>query len=287
MAILFALLAATSYGSGDFFGGLASRHEAALRVTLVAQAVGALLLVVLVPLVGGTPSFQVLALGAGAGIAGALALVVFYRAMGSGAMSVVAPVSALSAASLPVIVGLVTGEHPSALALVGVVIALAAIGLVSQHGPAAADDTEMDQQAPGTSRRTTVLLGLLSGALFGVLFLFLDGVADESGLWPLVGARLASVPFLLVLALATRTPVRPERSSMPIIAACGVFDMGANAFLVLAFGRGLLVLVSVISSLYPASTLVLARVVLHERVSRVQGVGLAVAALAVVLIAVA
>ncbi len=287
MAILFALLAATSYGAGDFFGGLASRHEASLRVTLVSQAIGASLLLVLVPVVGGSFSPGVLGLGAGAGIAGALALVVFYRAMGSGAMSVVAPVSALSAAALPVVVGLVTGEHPSALALVGVVIALAAIGLVSQHGPAAPDDTEMDEQAPGTSRRTTVLLGLLSGALFGVLFLFLDGVADESGLWPLVGARLASVPFLLVLALTTRTALRPARSSMPIIAACGVFDMAANAFLVLAFGRGLLVLVSVISSLYPASTLVLARIVLHERVSRVQGAGLLVAALAVVLIAVA
>lgn len=287
MAIVFALLAATSYGAADFFGGLASRHEAALRVTVVSQAIGATLLVVLVPIVGGSPSPGVLALGAGAGIAGALALVVFYRAMGSGAMSVVAPVSALSAAALPVIVGLVTGEHPSPVALVGVVIALAAIGLVSQHGPAAPDDTEMDEQAPGTSRRTTVLLGLLSGALFGVLFLFLDGVADEAGLWPLVGARLASVPFLLLLALATRTAVRPARSSWPIITACGVFDMGANALLVLAFGRGLLVLVSVIGSLYPASTLVLARVVLHERVSRVQGAGLLVAALAVVLIAVA
>lgn len=287
MAIVFALLAATSYGAGDFFGGLASRHEASLRVTVLSQAIGASLLLVLVPVVGGTFSAGVLGLGACAGIAGALALVVFYRAMGSGAMSVVAPVSALSAAALPVIVGLVTGEHPSPLALVGVAIALAAIGLVSQHGPPAADDTELDEQAPGTSRRTTVLLGLLSGALFGVLFLFLDGVSDESGLWPLVGARLASVPFLLVLALATRTPVRPGRSSMPIIVGCGVFDMGANVFLVLAFGRGLLVLVSVISSLYPASTLVLARLVLHERVTRIQAVGLAIAALAVVLIAVA
>lgn len=287
MAILFALLAAASYGAGDFFGGLASRHEPALRVAALSQAIGATLLVVLVPIVGGSPSLGVLGLGAGAGVTGALALVVFYRAMGSGAMSVVAPVSALSAAALPVIVGLVTGEHPSALALVGVVIALAAIGLVSQHGPAAPDDTELDEQALGTSRRTTVLLGLLSGALFGLLFVFLDGVADESGLWPLVGARLASVPFLLVLALATRTPVRPARSSMPIIAACGVFDMGANTFLVLAFGQGLLVLVSVISSLYPASTLVLARIVLHERVSRLQGIGLLVAALAVVLIALA
>lgn len=287
MGILFALLAATSYGAGDFFGGLASRHSPVIRVTLLAQTVGALLLVVLVPVVGGTLVAGDLALGAAAGLAGALALLVFYKAMGSGAMSVVAPVSALAAAGLPVIVGLATGEHPAPLALVGVVIAMAAIGLASQHGPAAPDDTELDVQAPGVSARTTVLLGLLSGVLFGCLFLLLDRVSDDSGLWPLVGARVASVPLLLVLALASRTPLRPAPGSKRIIVACGIFDMGANAFLVLAFGSGLLVLVSVIGSLYPASTLVLARVVLRERVTRVQAVGLAIAALAVVLIAVA
>lgn len=287
MGILFALLAATSYGAGDFFGGLAARHSPVIRVTLIAQAVGALLLLVLVPLVSGTFVAGDLALGAAAGLAGAFALLVFYKAMGSGAMSVVAPVSALSAAAIPVIVGLATGEEPAPLALGGVVIALAAIGLVSQHGPAAPDDTELDVQAPGVSARTTVLLGLLSGALFGCLFLLLDQVSGDSGLWPLVGARAVSVPFLLVLALATRTPLRPAPGSMRGIAACGVFDMGANAFLILAFGSGLLVLVSVIGSLYPASTLVLARVVLGERITRVQAVGLAIAALAVVLIAVA
>ena len=287
MGILLAFLAATSYGAGDFFGGLAARHSPVIRVTLLAQAIGALLLVELIPLVGGELQAGALGLGAAAGVAGALALLVFYKAMGSGAMSVVAPVSALSAASIPVVVGLATGEEPALLALVGVVVALAAIGLVSKHGPPAEDDTELDVQAPGVSPRTTVLLGLLSGALFGCLFLLLDQVSGDAGLWPLAGARLASVPFLLVLALATRTGLRPARGSMAVIAACGVFDMGANALLVLAFGSGLLVLVSVIGSLYPASTLVLARVVLGERVTRVQAVGLAIAAFAVVLIAVA
>ena len=287
MGILLAFLAATSYGAGDFFGGLAARHSPVIRVTLLAQAIGALLLVVLIPLVGGELQAGALGLGAAAGVAGALALLVFYKAMGSGAMSVVATVSALSAASIPVVVGLATGEEPALLALVGVVVALAAIGLVSQHGPPAEDDTELDVQAPGVSPRTTVLLGLLSGALFGCLFLLLDQVSGDAGLWPLAGARLASVPFLLVLALATRTGLRPARGSMAVIAACGVFDMGANALLVLAFDSGLLVLVSVIGSLYPASTLVLARVVLGERVTRVQAVGLAIAAFAVVLIAVA
>lgn len=287
MGILLALLAATSYGAGDFFGGLAARHAPVIRVTLLAQAIGALLLVVLIPLVGGTAQAGAIGLGAAAGVAGALALLVFYKAMGSGAMSVVAPVSALSAASIPVVVGLATGEEPAPLALVGVVVALAAIGLVSQHGPPAPDDTELDRQAPGVSPRTTVLLGLLSGALFGCLFLLLDQVSGEAGLWPLAGARAASVPFLLVLALVTRTELRPGPGSMRLIAACGVFDMGANALLVLAFDSGLLVLVSVIGSLYPASTLVLARVVLGERVTRVQAVGLAIAAFAVVLIAAA
>ncbi|MCB1005617.1 MAG: EamA family transporter [Acidimicrobiales bacterium] len=287
MGIVFALLAATSYGAGDFFGGLAARHAPVVRVTLLSQVVGALLLVVLVPLVGGDPSARALAVGAAAGLAGALALLVFYRAMGSGSMSVVAPVSALASAAIPVVVGLATGEDPAPVALVGVAVALAAIGLVSQHGPPAADDTELDRQEPGTSRRTTLLLGLLAGTLFATVFLLFDHVSDDAGLWPLVGARVASVPFLVLVALVTRTALRPGSGTTRIIVACGVFDMGANAFLVLAFGSGLLVLVAVISSLYPASTLVLARVVLNERVTRVQATGLAVAACAVVLIALA
>jgi drug/metabolite transporter (DMT)-like permease len=286
MGIFLALCAAISYGAGDFCGGLASRHSPAIRVTLISQAIGALLLIPLVPLVGGTPTARALLVGAGAGIAGALAVAVFYRAMGSGAMSVVAPVSALSAASLPVVVGLLTGEHPSALSLIGVVIALAAIVLVSQHGPAGDEDTELDRPAPGTSRRTSLLLGLLSGALFGILFLLLNGVSDGTGLWPLVGARVASVPFLALVAAATGTAMRPTQGTLRLIATGGALDMTANALLLLAFSHGLLVLVAVITSLYPASTLVLARVVLHERVTPAQRVGLVIAGLAVVLIAV-
>lgn len=285
MAILLALLAATTYGAGDFFGGFAARHSPAVRVTLLSQVVGALILLPLVPLVAGSPNAHDVLLGAVAGVAGACAVSVFYRAMGMGAMSVVAPISALTAAALPVVVGLVTGERPSTAALVGVAIALAAILLVSGHGPEADTDTEVDRPAPGTSRRSMVLMAALSGALFGLLFVILDGVPDGAGLWPLVGARAASVPLLVVVAVATRTPVRPAPGTMAVIAACGAFDMLANVFLLLAFGQGLLVLVAVITSLYPASTLVLARVVLHERVSPIQRVGLAVAGLAVVLIA--
>lgn len=287
MGTFLALLAATSYGAGDFCGGLAARHSPTIRVTLLSQATGALLLIPLVPLVGGASSAHALVVGAGAGVAGSLAISVFYKAMATGAMSVVAPVSALSAAALPVVVGLLTGEHPSAVSLVGVAIALAAIVLVSQHGPPAEDDTELDRPAPGTSPRTSLLLGLLSGALFGTLFLFLHSVSDGTGLWPLVGARAASVPFLLLLAVATRTQIRPAPGTYRLIGTGGVLDMAANALLLLAFGRGLLVLVAVIASLYPASTLVLARIVLHERVTRVQGVGLGIAALAVALIAIA
>lgn len=158
--------------------------------------------------------------------------------------------------------------------------------MVSQHGPASADDTELDRPAPGATRRSMVLTGIGSGVLFGLLFITLDSVSDDAGLWPLVTDRLVAVPFLLIVALALRTDVRPERGSLGLIVACGVLDMGANTLLLLAFSEGLLVLVAVIISLYPASTLVLARVVLHERVSAVQRVGLIIAGLAVVLIAV-
>jgi drug/metabolite transporter (DMT)-like permease len=283
MAIVLALLTAVSYGAGDFLGGLAARRQSALRVTLLSQACGAMVLVVLVPVLGGEPSVHALTLGAVAGLAGALAVTVFYRAMAVGAMSVIAPVSALTAAALPVVWGLVIGERPSVASLVGVVIALAAIVLVSQHGDSTPSDPEQ-WRTSATSHRSTVLLGLLAGALFGILFTILDGVPDEAELWPLVGARAASIPFLLLLVGVTRTTLRPEPGTAWVIVACGVFDMLANVFLLLAFGQGLLVLVAVIASLYPASTLVLARVVLKERVRPVQRAGLAIAALAVVLI---
>ena len=283
MALLFALLTAVTYGAGDFCGGLAARRQPAIRVTLVSQLFGTLVLVVLVPALGGEPSADVLLTGAVAGLAGACAVTVFYRAMGVGAMSVIAPVSALTAAALPVVVGLATGERPSAAALAGVVIALAAIVLVSQHGDSTPSDPDQWRRS-ATSHRSTVLLALVAGALFGILFIVLDGVPDDAGLWPLVGARMASLPFLGLVALATRTKLRPEPGSLWVIAGCGVFDMLANVFLLLAFGHGLLVLVSVIVSLYPASTLILARVVLKERVRPIQRAGLAIAGLAVVLI---
>lgn len=286
MAILLAFFGAVSYGAGDFCGSLAARRAPAIRVTLISQFVGGLTLIVLVPLVGGSPNTRDLVVGALAGVVGAGAITAFYQAMAAGAMSVVAPISALTAAALPVFVGLLGGERPSVLSLVGVAIAMAAILLVSQHGPASADDTELDRPAPGATRRSMVLTGIGSGVLFGLLFITLDSVSDDAGLWPLVTDRLVAVPFLLIVALVLRTDVRPERGSLGLIVACGVLDMGANTLLLLAFSEGLLVLVAVIISLYPASTLVLARVVLHERVSAVQRVGLIIAGLAVVLIAV-
>lgn len=285
MAILLAFFGAVTYGAADFCGSLAARRSPAIRVTLISQFVGGLTLIVLVPLVGGSPNTRDLLVGALAGVVGAGAITAFYQAMASGAMSVVAPISALTAAALPVLVGLARGERPSTISLVGVVIAMAAILLVSQHGPAADDDTELDLPAPGATRRTMVLTGIGSGVLFGLLFITLDSVSDDAGLWPLVTARMVAVPFLLAVALVMRAGIRPERGSLSLIVACGVLDMGANTMLLLAFNEGLLVLVAVIISLYPASTLVLARIVLHERVTPVQRAGLIVAGLAVVLIA--
>lgn len=287
MAILLAFFGAVTYGAADFCGSLAARRSPVLRVTLISQLIGGLTLIGFVPLVGGSPNTRDMLVGAAAGVIGACAITAFYGAMASGAMSVVAPISALTAAALPVVVGLVGGERPSALSLVGVGIALAAILLVSQHGPEAADDTELDRPAPGATQRSMVLTGVGSGALFGLLFVTLDSVSDDAGLWPLVADRAVAVPFLLVVALATRTAIRPTPGSLSLIAACGALDMAASTMLLLAFSEGLLVLVAVIISLYPATTLLLARVVLHERVSAVQRVGLIIAALAVVLMAVA
>lgn len=296
MAALLALVGAALYGTADFGGGLASRRAPAVQVSLASQLVG---LVVVVPLVAlqPEPAWTDLAWGAGAGFFGGLALTAFYRALAGGTMSVVAPVSAVTAAGLPALFGLLSGERPGALQVVGIPVALLAIVLVSQEreeapapvgeGPTphtAHVDEAGEHDTPRLSRRRALGLALLAGMLFALLFVFFDRAGDGALPWALVGARCASVPTLLLLALGTRTPLRPERSLWPLVGAVGVLDMLANVFVLLAFERGLLTVVAVLSSLYPAMTVVLARVLLHERLRGVQLVGLGAALAAVALI---
>lgn len=275
MTVLVALLSATVYGVGDWLGGRASRTQQSLVVAAVGQMVS-LLMVGAVVVAAGTPSPGASTwwwAGAG-GIVGALGIVGLYHGLAHGDVTVVAPVSAVVGAALPAVVGLAIGERPGALAIVGIVMAVAAVALVSG--------------ALGTHQHNTppriVVLSVFVGACFGSLFVALDRTDPHSGMWPLVIARFASVPFLLILCGAARARPVPDRRSLQIAATAGVFDMGANLLYLVAVRGGMLSVVAVVASLYPASTVVLALVVDKERAGRWQFIGLAAAAGALVLV---
>jgi drug/metabolite transporter (DMT)-like permease len=192
-------------------------------------------------------------------------------------MSVVAPITAVGAGIFPLAWGLLTGERPSALALVGVAAALVAVALVS------AVDAVEESHRPASA--ADIGLALSAGAAFGVVFILLGSTSEDAGLWPVLAARVASVTSVVAAVVVTRQPRRPAPGSMRTIAVAGVLDVTANALYVVAAREGLLSLVSVLSSLYPAATIVLARVVLGERLNRTQLAGITAAIAGVVLIA--
>lgn len=275
MPVLLALASAVVYGVGDWCGGRASRHQPSVVVAATGQAVS-LVLVGLALLVMGTaaPGAATWGWSAFGGIVGALGIAGLYHGFAHGDVSVVAPTSAVVGAAVPVVVALFLGERPSALALVGIAVAIAAVALVSG--------------ALGTHQHNTppriVALAVAVGGCFGMLFVALERADADSGLWPLVIARLASIPMLVAVALLIGArPVR-HRTSLQIAVVAGVFDMGANVLYLAAVRGGMLSVVSVVASLYPASTVMLAFAVDKERISKWQSFGLGLAALALVLV---
>jgi drug/metabolite transporter (DMT)-like permease len=276
MAALLALSAAVAYGVGDFLGGVAARRVPPTAVVLWSHVVGLGMLVALAPWVGGRPSPQALATGAAAGVLGGAGVALFYRGLAVGAMSVVAPIAALLSAAVPVVAGLASGERPPPAALAGIALALGAVALVSREG-GRAPSGPLRWQAP--------TLALAAGVAFGLFFVVIDGAGADTGIWPLVGARMASVSLFAGLGMARITATDLPRGVAAAAVGCGLLDAGANVFYVLALDHGLMSVVAVLTALYPAGTVLLARYVLGERLSPVQRTGLGVAAAAAVLIA--
>jgi drug/metabolite transporter (DMT)-like permease len=276
VAVFLGLLVAATYGTGDFFGGLASKRNPPTAVVAVSQTFGLVIMIVLVLIDGSPMDWGDFGAGAAAGAVGLVGVILLYRGLANGTMSVVAPITAVGAGVLPLVWGLVSGDRPGALAIVGVAIALAAIALVS-----AADAVEDE----GGVQRSDVLLALAAGAAFGLVFVLLGTTDESSGMWPVLGARVASVSLVTTGVLVLRRPWKPEPGTLPTVAGAGVLDAGANALYLLASREGLLSVVSVLSSLYPAATIVLARVLLKERMNRVQLAGIGLALTGVTLIA--
>jgi drug/metabolite transporter (DMT)-like permease len=265
MVVVLGLAAALVYGAADFAGGLAAKRTPPMAVVVWSQLAGMVVLLVALPLLGDPrPPAGDLASGALAGIAGGAGVGLLYRGLAVGRMAVVAPTTAVGAAALPVIVGLASGERPGLLALVGVATALLAVVAVSAS------------PGEGGGGRAGLVEAVLAGLAFGTFFILVSRIPAEAGMWPLLAAR-SSIIVAGIAALVTRTPLRPDPRHLPGIAVAGVLDMGANVLYMLAVQTGLLSLAAVLTSLYPASTVLLARLVLHERLAPVQtaGVGLA------------
>jgi uncharacterized membrane protein len=278
IAILLALGSALLFGVGDFFGGLAARRTSVIAVIVCSQAIGLVILAAALALLPGELRVESVAWGAAAGVAGGAALLLFYRSLAEGSMSVAAPLTALGSAGVPVLVGVILGERTTPLAVAGIAVAVVAAVLVSAEGG----------RLPGARellRGRTTGGALAAGVLFGLFFVLLAQADADGGLWPLAGARLASISLLIGAALVARRTLAPARAAMGAVAAAGLADMGANILFVLASRQGLLIITAVLVALYPAVTVVLAQLRLHERASTLQLIGFAAAAIAVTLIA--
>lgn len=290
MAIVLGLLVAFTYGSGDFFGGLAAKRTSTPTVVLGSFTLATLLLVLVHlgwAVVGHlpTPTGHDLWLGVGTGLIGPVALGLLYHGLATGRMSVVAPITAVVAAVVPLAWGLAAGERPSGIALAGVAVALVSVVLIS-GAPTHEDHPEDAASSPLSQVLPTAGL---AGLGFGAIFVLLGSTSDDAGLWPLLVARplavVATSTVVIVLGrragLTAARSVVPARAALPFVAGAGLLDVTANGLYLAGTRAGLLSIVAVLSSLYPASTVVWARVFLGERLHRVQVAGLLLAAIGV------
>jgi uncharacterized membrane protein len=276
VAVLLALASALIWGASDFGGGLASRRAGAQAVVAGSQLAGLLGLLVLLPWLAGRPTGGDLLLGVAAGAAGGIGLVVFYHAMAGGVMSVIAPTTGVTAAAVPVLGGLAMGERIGPAAAAGIVLALVAVVLVAAEG------------GLGSLRHVrpaAVAPALVAGLMFGLFFVFLHRTHPAAQMAPLVAARIAAVVVIVLASLAGRQNLRIPRRVLWVVALAGLGDVTANALYLLATQHGQLAITGVLASLYPASTVLLAQLVLRERLVATQAAGLAAATAAVVLIA--
>ncbi|MGD0833378.1 MAG: DMT family transporter [Candidatus Dormibacteria bacterium] len=275
MSLTLALSAAVLWGVGDFCGGLATRRSPLLTVLLFSHLLGLVGMIAASLLLGGSVTAGDLLLGAIGGIAGALGVAMLYRSLSVGLMTLIAPVTGVIAAGLPVIVGiLILPERLSITTVTGILVALAAVGLLG-GAPASV-----------AARIDPVHLALAVGAGIGFagFYIALSRTSGDAGLWPLVAARCASVTMFGLATVAGRHVPRTNRPGGALILAAGLFDVTANALYVVAVHGGVLSIVAVLVSLYPGATIACALILLRERLQATQIAGVAAALVAVVLI---
>lgn len=272
VAVMFGLLSALAWGGGDFCGGLASRHAPAYAVVWVSQAVGVMALAGLAWFTGEAwPSWADVAWGMAAGLAGVVGLLALYHALAQSRMGLAAPVSAVVSAALPVAVSLFSEGWPGWARFAGFGLALVAVWLIARDGPARLSWGALQ-------------LPLLAGVSFGLFLTLIGQVSATAVFWPLVAARFTSLSVVTGYILITRPPLTLPRAAWPAMLLAGVLDGAGNAFYGLAAQTGRLDVAAVLASLYPASTVLLAWRLLHERLARAQWAGVLLALLAIALI---
>jgi drug/metabolite transporter (DMT)-like permease len=278
MAVMLALLAALSYGVGDFLGGVGGRRSHPALIPVAVQVVGVVTAVIAALAFGGTPTAHVWAWGALSGVGSGIGNVCLLRGLAVGRMSVVAPLSAVITAALPAVVGLLTGDRLTWWGWAGIVLALPAVALAARSEP--------DQGY----RMADIGYGLAAGLGFGLLFIALDRAGTDAGAWPLLPGQVVA---LVVVSVASLPPIvrLHRRRQAPKIGtvmrwggAAGLLGSCANLLFLFATGAGQLTIAAVLAGLYPAVTVTLAAIVLHERINRGQQAGLLAAAAAIVLI---
>jgi drug/metabolite transporter (DMT)-like permease len=274
-ALLFGLASALAWGAGDFSGGLATQRGNVYSVVLISQIAGGIFLAFLAFVFRETvPPGGDFLFGALAGLAGMIGLLALYSGLAHGRMGIVAPLTAVVSAAIPILYSLFAEGPPPTSQIAGFALALIAVWLLS----GASNDTTVQRAELGYS--------LLAGAGFALFFVFIDQANETAVFWPLTAARLASVSCLAIYIAIRGTWQRPVGDQMPLIIVAGLLDALGNAFFALSARFGRLDLAAILSSLYPASTVLLAQIVLHERLNRPQWLGVFIALIALILIAI-
>ncbi|NNC80323.1 MAG: DMT family transporter [Acidimicrobiales bacterium] len=277
MAIVLSLIVAAAFGTGDFFGGLSAKRLHITQVVGGSHLIGLIGVFLASVLIDNTFTLADFTIGMAAGAFGALGVGLLYHGLARGPMSIVAPITAVTSAAVPATWGVVSGDRFGLLGWIGVAIAFVAIWLTA----VAKDDSGAEVNVQ------VVVEALLAGVGFGVFFILLDFTDGDSAPWPIVGARLLSATLIVGWLLANRRQLVPtDQTSRSLVVLTGIFDTGSNVLFLYALRVGDLTTVSVLTALYPISTIVLARLVLHERMSRPQlfGAGLAMMATAFIAI---
>ena len=278
MAITLALLTAALFGTGDFLGGLAGKRMSVLRVLAISHTIGLVLITIGAVVIADEFLLRDLAWGALAGIAGFIGLALLYRGLARGPMGVVAPLTAVTSAAVPAGWGLlIDDESLAGTAWIGVVVALLAIGLASA--------SPIEQSSVSLA---AIVEALLAGVGFGLMFVGLDQTVEASAPWPVVGGRLMTVSAMAVFFFIVKreSPLPSVLADIRLPAIAGLVDTFSNALFLYATLEGDLAIVAVLSSLYPIATVILARLVLGERLTRLQQSGFVAAMVATTLIAI-